>query len=199
MNKPASSMLKPFFTRLFHMALALAVILQLLSSLEMEEPEDGRAGDVLYAIHEYSGLVALGMAVGFWLVIMIRRKGTAMGMLVPWFSSTRRAALVTELRDTYAAVRSFRFPEHKEESPLAAAIHGLGLLLMTGMAASGTVYYLADIYGARDALLPDVAIELHEMSANLVWVYLVGHALMASAHQLAGHARIRDMWSLRLR
>ncbi len=197
MSEATAISLKTFATRLFHMALALAVISQLLSSLAMEAPRRDRAGDLLFMVHEYSGLVTLALAIGFWLVIMTRRRGTAFGMLIPWFSVTRRAAFVADFQETYRAVRSLRLPEYKEESPLASAIHGLGVLLMTGMAGSGTIYFLADIYGARDALLPDVAIELHGLFANLVWAYLIGHALMALLHQLAGHARIRDMWSLK--
>ena len=56
-------------TRSAHMGLALAIILQLATSLIMEHPRKGRPGDFFFEVHEYVGLLALGFAFLFWFVV----------------------------------------------------------------------------------------------------------------------------------
>lgn len=120
-------------------------------------------------------------------VLMLRRTGTAAGALFPWLSAPRRAALAQDTRRHWQALRAGRFPAYAKAAPLASAVHGLGLLLVTLMAASGFTWWL----GANGAVGP------HKLFANLVWVYLIAHAGLAVIHHLRRDAALTDMWSLR--
>lgn len=182
-------------TRLFHACLALAVLSQLASSQFMQVPREGRPGNWIFEVHEYSGLFAMTMALGLWVVIVTRIGGTDMGLLLPWFSAARRAAFWADTKRHWAIARTFRLPQYQQDSPFAAAIHGLGLLLITAMAATGSLYWLASIAGYQDGLAVWLAINLHGFMANIVWAYLIGHAGMALIHHFTGGQTLRVMWS----
>lgn len=182
-------------TRLFHACLALAVISQLISSQFMQVPREGRPGNWVFEVHEYSGLFAGAMALGLWLVIITRIGGTDIGRLLPWFSADRRAAFWADTKAHWTIVRAFHLPQYRQASPFAAAIHGLGLLLITAMAATGTLYWLGNIAGSQDGLVIWLAINLHGLMANLVWAYLIGHAGMALIHHFTGGQSLRVMWA----
>lgn len=182
-------------TRLFHAGLAIAVLTQLASSQFMQAPENGKPGNWVFEVHEYSGLTAMAMALGLWVVIMTRIGGTDTGLLLPWFSAARRKAFLADTTRHWTAVRSFRLPADRPESPFAAAIHGLGLLLVTAMAATGTAYWIGGIAGYEDGVSVWLAINLHGFLANLVWAYLIGHTGMALIHHYAGMQSLRQIWS----
>ncbi|MBT9385224.1 cytochrome b/b6 domain-containing protein [Pseudooceanicola sp. CBS1P-1] len=180
-------------TRLLHAGLALAILVQLLTSLGMEPEEHGHAGNLLYTFHELGGLASLGLVLAFWLWTLARRRGSAPGALFPWLSARRRGLLGADIGQHLRQLSRLRFPEHGPETPLASAVHGLGLCLMTVMAATGTLYLLS---GAPDPEAAGAIMLIHKALANLVWAYLIGHAAMAVlAHLLSGFD-IREMWSL---
>ena len=60
-------------------------------------------------------------------------------------------------------------------------MHGLGLLAVTAMAATGTVWFFT--HGTPAAHL---AMDVHKVVANLVWAYLFAHAGLATVHWLLG-------------
>lgn len=95
------------------------------------------------------------------------------------------------------SLQARRLPDYRTDAPFAAAIHGLGLLLMTAMAASGTLYWLAGGGDPDGGGLVFVAMLIHKPLANLAWAYLIGHAGMALLHHFGGHRSLADMWSLR--
>lgn len=181
-----------FATRLLHMGVALAVIWQLGVSLIMQGPRGARPGDVFFTTHSYVGLAAMAVIVLFWANVMVRRIGTDRGALFPWFSAERCAALWADTRAHLAALTRLRLPHYVESSALASAVHGLGLLLMTLMAGTGTLWWFT---------APSAAAEIfetvHRLFANLAWAYLIGHAGLAIVHHLRGDAPLSEMWSLR--
>ena len=69
---------------------------------------------------------------------------------------------------------------------------GWELLLMTLMAASGAVWFLL-----TPAAPASVAMEVHQLFANLAWAYLIAHAGLAVLHHLRREASLTEMWSLR--
>ncbi len=73
------------------------------------------------------------------------------------------------------------------ETPLASAVHGLGLLAALSMGASGAWLYTLAIPGG-------IVLELHKIVANLMWAYVVGHAGLAVLHQLTGHRMLQRMF-----
>ena len=186
-----------FATRLAHIGLALAVGVQLLSSLAMEPVEPGSAGNALFTLRWYSGLPAFAFVLAFWAAAVFRRGGTDWGLLLPWFSGARRTALWSDARAHLRALIRSRLPQYDAQSPLAGAVHGLGLLLMTAMAASGTVYALVNQGDPDAGGLVGLVMLVHTSLANLVWAYLIGHAILALIHHFTQTLDLREMWSLR--
>ena len=182
-------------TRLVHAGLALAVVVQLTSSLVMKPAEDGKAGNLWFEFHEYGGLSAFALILLFWIVLTARRGGTPAGMLFPWVSGTRLSALWADIKRHGQAARHLRLPPHEGESPLASAVHGLGILLITAMAASGTLYYFIGDGNPDAGGLVGVAMSVHTALANLAWAYLIGHASMALLQHYTTDFNLRRMWS----
>jgi cytochrome b561 len=182
-------------TRLVHAGVAIAIVLQLASSQFMQVPRNGRTANWAFEVHEFSGMTALALALCLWVVVMTRIAGTDIGALVPWFSAARRDAFWTDLKAHSAAVRRLRLPEYREQSPFASAIHGLGLLLITAMAATGTLYIIAGFFGYQDSAVMRLAMEAHGAGGSLVWAYLIGHAGLATVHHFKRDMSLRDMWS----
>jgi len=182
-------------TRLLHAGLALAIVTQLLTSLQMRGPDDVQAGDILFQVHRYSGLAATVLAFGLWLTILLRSRGTDFGALLPWFSGWRLAALGRDIK-AHAAALKLRLPTHDPQAALPSAIHGLGLVLISAMAASGAVYFGQVAFGLHSAE-PEgmVAMTVHLALANLVWAYLIAHAGLALLHHLLRSMRLSTMWS----
>lgn len=183
-------------TRLLHAGLALAIVTQLLTSLQMHGPDEVQAGDILFQVHRYSGLMATVLAFAFWVTILLRSRGTDLGALIPWFSGRRLAALGRDIKVHAGAALKLRLPEHDPEAALPSAIHGLGLLLISAMAATGAVYFVEVALGLHSAE-PDgmLAMTVHLALANLVWAYLIAHAGLALLHHLLRSMRMSTMWS----
>lgn len=187
----------PLTTRWAHLGLAVAVVVQLLTSLGMEGPRRGEAGNGLFTVHEISGLAALVFAFCFWLAVAFRRRGTPVGLLFPWWSIHRVEAVWDDVKRHIAQLVRFRLPDYDEESPLASAVHGLGLLLMSAMALTGAVWFASSLLSLPDKSFVRLDMTIHSLLANLVWAYLIGHALLALLHHVTGNASLARMWSLR--
>ena len=193
-HTPAASTRPAFATRLIHAGLAIAITVQLGSSQFMN-PDKG--GNTAFDVHEYAGLTAFAFVLGFWIFSLVRQRGTPVAELLPWTSSERRTALWSDVRAHVASLRRFRLPAHQGSSPLASAIHGLGLLLMTAMAASGTLYYFVDTGDPDAGGLVGAAMFVHKNLGNLVWAYLIGHAGFAGLNHFGKTISLRTMWSLK--
>ncbi|MFM9939349.1 MAG: cytochrome b/b6 domain-containing protein [Hyphomicrobiaceae bacterium] len=191
---PATSSPQPrsIATRLMHVSILLIVLHQLLGSSLMEGPRRGRPGDWLYGLHEWGGLIGLGVLGVFWVWIAFRRDETAIAALVPWFSGARLRALRDDVLVHATAVRRRRWP-HSDSQSLAAATHGLGLLTALFMAATGASTLVWDAGSG----LHGVLIGTHKFLANLMWAYLVAHASIAVLHHLVGDATLREMFTFK--
>ena len=193
---------RSMMTRVLHGLLALAVLHQLAVSLVMEPPKHGHDAPGLpgtfFDLHEGVGLFTLGVVLAFWLWSVVRRGETTVGMMVPWFSRERRQALMTDLAHHWSALRRMRLPDYRPRSPLPAAVHGLGLLVITAMGATGAVIYFAHGQPGIAGQLAKVTWEVHESLANLAWAYLIGHAALGVLHAIAGHDIVRPMFRLHL-
>lgn len=157
----------------------------------MEGPRGPRPGDVFFTTHGYVGLAAMAVIVLFWVNLTVRRVGTAHGALFPWFSAERRAALWADTRAHLAALTRLRLPHYDENAPLASAVHGLGLGLMTLMAGTGTLWWFT-----APSAVAETFETIHKLFANLAWAYLIGYAGLAVIHHLRGEAALSEMWSL---
>ena len=184
-------------TRLFHASLAGAVIVQLLSSVWMHRPRGTSPGNILFPIHEYAGMLALVLAFLFWVTVLSRRVGTAPGALLPWFSAERLRALRADVGTHLRAARAFTLPPHQDHAALPSAIHGLGLLLISYMAVSGTYWYLMSLAGLGRSAFVQPFMELHGLLGNVVWAYLIGHAALALLHHVTKNLSLGVMWSVK--
>ena len=181
-------------TRLAHAGLALAVTLQLATSLVMRAPSAGAPENVWFEIHEISGLTALVFAGAFWIVVATRRGGAPMAALFPWASRPRLRALRENAAAEARALRRLRRPDGVQAGPLASAVHGLGLALIAAMALAGGAWWTSEILGAGEAAWGEAALALHKAMATLVWIYLVGHGGVALLRHWTGGPRLGTMW-----
>jgi cytochrome b561 len=192
---------KSIMTRLLHGLLALAVIHQLAVSLVMEPPKRGHDAPglpgALFDLHEGVGLFTLGVVVAFWLWTLVRRRETPVSALLPWFFRGRRRDLAQDLAQYAAALRRRRMPEYRPRSPLPAAVHGLGLLVITAMGATGAVIYFTQGQPGVAGQVAKATWEVHEALANLAWAYFIGHAALGVLHGVLGHDIVRPMFRLR--
>jgi cytochrome b561 len=184
-------------TKLIHGGFAIAIVANLALSLIMVGPRRGNAGDFLFEIHEKIGITALVLAFAFWLVLMFRRTGTPFSSLFPWFSGNRIIAFWQDLKAHLMAVKKLKVPPYDENGAFASGIHGLGLLLMSAMAVSGGIYFVAEYLGTLDSPVVGLAMDAHHLLANLTWVYLIGHAGLALVHHYLDNMSIAEMWSLK--
>jgi cytochrome b561 len=185
-------------TRIVHAGLAITIMANLALSLVMQGPRRGQSGDWLYGIHQYVGLTALVFAFGFFSVLVVRNHGTHRAALFPWLSSDRLSALWADIKAHAAAAAKLRLPTYDDHSPLASAVHGLGLLLMAAMATTGAVYFLAPYLNVQASTVVGWDLDIHRLLANLVWAYLIGHAGLAVIHHYSQNLSVTEMWSLTL-
>lgn len=182
-------------TRILHLCLAAGVTAQMLTSLVMVYPKPGRLPNQWYEVHEVLGAGLLGVLVLHWLWSVGRSlaAGSAF-MLFPWFSARRLRDLGADVRDTVAHMKTGHLPDDDQPRPLPSAVQGLGLLLATFLAGTGTIMLVGmSPDGAMPGLLHDVK-EVHEAMAPLMWAYLVVHPVMGVLHQLAGHRTLSRMF-----
>lgn len=175
-------------TRLLHGSLLLAVLWQLIGSNFIERPRADQPANLMFELHEIGGLTTLGLVVAFWLWSMVRRRETPFGALFPWLSATRLKAVGADLWRHWDELKRFRLPGGEAETPLASAVHGLGLLAALAMGASGA-------WLSTQAVPDGLILEVHKIVANLMWAYVVGHAGLAVLHQVSGHRVLQRMFA----
>ncbi len=167
------------FTRVLHASLLLTVLYQLFGSLVLSRPIPGEAPELAMVIHQYLGIAALGLVLAYWAWTLVRHGETRLGRLVPWFTPRGIGAVLRDAADQLDHLLHGTRSED-EDGAFASAIHGLGLLVLTAMAATGTVYFFTHGPTARTVL------SAHKLLSNLMWAYLIGHAAMAVLHHLMG-------------
>jgi len=174
-------------TKLMHAALLLSVLWQLGASGLVERPRAGQPGNAFYEIHQIVGLTTLGLVLAFWLWSVVRRRETPLMALFPWLSRQRLSAVLADLKIHWMQLRRLRLPDGDADTPLASAVHGLGLLTALAMGATGAWLYTL-------SLPTGAVLQLHKAIANLMWAYVIGHAGLALLHQATGHPVLKRMF-----
>ncbi len=184
-------------TRVLHLLVAAAIVLQLASSQLMRVPRPGRSGSgteaAAFTLHEYVGLATMAIVVLFWLWLPARRQGTSLGLLFPWFSRQRLAGLQEDVRLHVRCAMRLALPEPERAVALSSAIQGLGLVLALIMATTGTIGYLVWTEGTAMTGLAAAVFEVHGTLANVLWGYLIVHVGAALLHELLGHRILYQM------
>lgn len=184
-------------TRIVHGLLALAVIEQLATSQFMQPAEPGKTANAAFEVHEIGGLIAFALILGFWALVAFRRRGTPAGLLVPWFSGQRLSDLWDDLKTHAHAVLKLRMPAYDARSPFACAVHGLGLMAITVMTVTGSIYWAMGTENPDAGGITAVLMSLHHTFATLAWIYLIGHAATALLYHFASSSmNLGAMWSL---
>ncbi len=139
-------------TRILHLGLLLIVLHQLIGSEFMQRPFPGEAPGTVWLLHEWVGLAGFGVVAAFWVWTLVRRGETALGRLFPWFSASGIAAVFADLVGQLRRALRGQLPDD-EGGAMTTAIHGGGLLAVTVMAVTGTVYFFIEGHtGARFVL-----------------------------------------------
>lgn len=184
-------MLRDNFTKLLHALIALGVSGNLIISLFMVPAELGVKGDASYLVHQWTGLGLFATLLAYWLWKFAGNLPQGWRYFFPWFSKAAYSAIWFELR----VLLRLRLREVPESGVLSGAIHGLGLLTASVMAATGSVQYLLlERYFVSSSLF-ELSKAIHELFATLMWAYLIGHVVMAAMHHALGHKSIAAMFS----
>ena len=183
MTERSTAIKRSKLTRVLHWLTALAIVTQLGLSLVMQSPGRNRPGDTFFEIHEKVGIATTAILFAFWIWSLLRSGETRIVAFYPWFSWREIRLVVADARKLFSPVH-----ESSRERPFASAIHGLGLLGATVMAASGLLGYF--VASARSLL------GVHEAVAPLMWAYLIGHVAISIVHELRGERIISPMLSL---
>ena len=187
-------------TRWLHAGLALTVLIQLVSSQLMVVPEPGQIptapGDTLFELHRWSGITVVCLLLLHWLWLLSGHLANDWGHLFPWFSRRRMDRLMADLKSLPHWLRDGFPDQQKETLPMAGAVHGLGLLTVSGMATTGsTIFFIMAPDGGMAPIVVFIA-EIHSFIANFMWAYLFGHAGIAILHQWRESPLISDMFNL---
>lgn len=181
------------FTRLLHLLIAAGITIQMLLTLVMVHPKPGREANVFFEVHEILGVGLLGALVVHWLWSFVRRGPVPVAQLFPWFSGERLQAVKDDAASYLRHLTDLSLPSAEEPSPLAGAIQGIGLVVATLLAITGTVILVYAVPGQKMVgWLHDVK-EVHEALGPLMWGYLALHVGAGMLHQAAGHGVIGPM------
>ena len=185
-------------TRWLHAAIAFGVTAQLALSLVMEAPDD-KDGELvsglplqLYEIHEKIGLALVLLLVLHWLWSLSGHVHGGVGHLFPWFSKERLEKVRNEIRN----LLNYKLSNPETSNELAGAVHGLGLLAATVMAATGTVIFFNLSATGHMTDLGENFHNIHGFFAPFMWAYLIGHVIAAGIHKRMGHMNVQQIFSL---
>jgi len=187
-------------TRWLHAGIALGASVQLCTSLFMDVPVPGQPfvepGYHIFLIHRWSGICLVTLVVLHWLWGLSGHVKAGWGHLFPWFSRSRLRGLLSDIQDMPKWFQGNLPAQQEETIPLAGAIHGLGLLAVSVMAASGsTIFFGMGPHGSMGHLVSWVR-EGHMLMGNILWLYFFGHAGISVLHQLRGDRLITNMFNL---
>jgi len=172
-----------------HLAIVCLVLFQLFSEQLMEIPKPDKAIDDTQALflllHEWNGFIVLGLAILF---LMLRAdKSQERHSLFPWLSVSGWKGLFKEICNDIPSWFKGNLKKPEESFHIASSVHGLGILLLLGLGATGIMVFMGlepNGYMDRDTKLIK---DLHSDMGDLIWVFVLGHSVMALLHQLAGH------------
>jgi len=176
-------------TRVLHLFLLLTVLVQLLTEQLMQVPKPGEPIDLvagfIFSVHQMIGFVVLIIAITYLLVIMDKVESRM--RLFPWLEQGLRTALIAEIRRDLPGWFKGKLPSPDQAHLIAGTVHGLGLLLATGLGVTGSIIFLGIKHDGSMPPAIHTIKEIHELLGTTLWIYLIGHVSMAVLHQIKGH------------
>jgi cytochrome b561 len=178
--------------RLLHLLLAIAVTAQLFIGSFMRSPHHGRADSVGFEVHEILGFTILVLVLLHW-VWSYKHPNEGLRHLFPW----TRSGLCSVYSELLQAVRQRRLPPGGPgtDGGLAGFVHGLGLLAVTAMVVTGSVFYFSRMSGVGRNTL-EIIEDIHDSLAVITWVYWGGHLAMTLFHSLMHQHTFSHMFDL---
>ncbi|MDE1888089.1 MAG: cytochrome b/b6 domain-containing protein [Gammaproteobacteria bacterium] len=192
LQMPAPQWSRPL--RLIHLLLAAAVTAQLFIGSFMRSPHRGRPDTFGFETHEVLGATILTLIIVHWLW-SFSHQHEGLRQLFPW----TRAGMHNVVAELWTGIRHQRLPPggpRNEDGGLAGFVHGLGLLAITAMAATGASYYLSRMAGASHDSL-ELIEDIHDTFAVIAWIYWGGHLGATVLHSLLRQPVWRRMFSLK--
>jgi len=183
--------------RILHLILLLTVLSQLLTELFMQVPKPGEQFAalplLLFSIHWVIGFFVLIIALSYLMLIMDREDHR--NRRSPWLEQDLRSALIAEIKRDVPGWLKGKLPVPDQAHLIAGTVHGLGLLLATGLGSTGVIIYLGMKHdGSMPAAIHAIK-EIHEIFGILLWLFVIGHLSMALMHQIKGHRVIQNIFS----
>jgi len=144
-----------------------------------------------FEVHEFLGMTVAAL-------VFIRLAMAFAGMpnagwreLFPWLFADGRRALLAEVRAQWPGWLKGRLAAPEEGEMVARSVHGLILLAVALMGASGAVLFTGwNAHGHQTELIEAVG-EMHELVAGVLEALLAAHVLAVILHIRNGH-RILD-------
>ncbi len=197
--------------RILHSLLALCMLCQLALGELMDVPGQPSTGSevslslvtsaLAYEDHEASGdeeswmfeaheLLGLGIAALIVLRLALAFSdipGANWRNLFPWLTASGRNQLAREISAQSAGWKEGRLAAPEEGESVARTVHGLMLLTVLGMAASGvTLFFGWNEHGHQTAMIHTIG-EAHELMAGLIEALIALHVLAVILHIRGGH------------
>jgi cytochrome b561 len=183
--------------RILHILLLLTVLSQLVTELFMQVPKPGEQFEFfplfLFSVHWVIGFFVL--IIGLSYLMLVLDKDDHRNRLFPWLEKDLRTALIVEAKRDIPGWLKGKLPAPDQVHLIAGTVHGLGLLLATALGMTGVIIYLGI---KHDGSMPPAirAIrEIHEVLGIMLWLFIVGHLLMATLHQIKGHRVLQNMFT----
>lgn len=184
-------------TKILHWLIASTILIQLLSETFMKRPKPGRIRsedqELFFEVHEWFGVIVLVLVLLRFLFIMDREEWSK---LFPWITAEGCRGIISELKEVPGWLIG-KLRDAGEQDYIAKTVHGLGLLLALALGISGTVLFVGM---NPDGSMGDVVHffkETHELLGELLWIYVIGHVVMALLHQVMGHRSLQRIFFLK--
>lgn len=165
----------------------------------MKLPKPGESAGELEALfllmHEWNGFIVLGIVVFY--LMHLADGGSEWRRIFPWLGAPGCKGIWREICTDIPGWFKGKLRSPGESHYIASTVHGLGILLLIALGATGTVMFIGiEPDGNMDRetkLLKD----LHSSLGDLIWIYFLAHSGMALIHQLAGHRVFQDIFNFK--
>ncbi|MHB8253209.1 MAG: cytochrome b/b6 domain-containing protein [Acidiferrobacter sp.] len=176
-------------TSLVHAALTITVLAQLFTGLVVSTANRPR----WLAVHTVLGILTTIVIIIHWMWTWARRD---IGILFPW----DRAGLSRVFQELFEVFQG-KLPSYGDVAGLSSFVHGIGLLAVSGMAATGILMYLVipggyglSLHSTAYAFFTTLA-TTHLWLSYIVWFYLGGHVFFAALHEIQGNHILKHIYS----
>jgi len=176
--------------------MSVGITLQLLLSTVMAQPRPGKTRSAFelltFGLHEKLGMVLLGVLFVHWTAWLLGKTQQGLGHFFPWWLPERRRSVYAEIIE----LARFRLPDPETRNALAGAFQGLGIVIASSLAISGSIIFFAAEPDGSMGRTVHLIKEFHQTLGPAMWTYLVVHAGAVLAHVALGHKSLLAIFRL---